>query len=336
VVVVQDLLSQEEIDALLHGVEDGDVSPANDTVHEGVRSYDLVSHDRIVRDKMPSLDAVNERFARYTKANLSKLLKQSADVSVGGVQIMTYEEYMHSLYTPTSLNIFKLRPLRGVALLTLDAKLVSQLVDSFFGGNGRMTRPEKRDFTATECRVVELLLGQAFIDLKEAWSGIYEVHPEHVATEINPSVTNIVRPSELILVSSFTVDIGEVSAGELQIALPYALIEPVRSQLEAGVQKDFVEPDKRWSNSFQSELLDADVSLDVTVLQSQLSLRIINSLKAGDIIPVDKPEHAVVKANAVPLYKATLGQKNGALAVVIQDKVTQPKFDGSHQVDENE
>ena len=155
---MQDLLSQDEIDALLHGVDDGDIDTDDDSDAEGIRNYDLASQDRIVRGRMTTLEMINERFARYTRISLFNLLRRNADVSAGGVQIMKFGEYIHTLYVPTSLNIVKLRPLRGSGLFIFDAKLVFKLGDNFFGGDGRHAKIEGREFTPAEIIVVYMVL----------------------------------------------------------------------------------------------------------------------------------------------------------------------------------
>src|SRR6056297_2252367 len=167
----QDLLSQDEIDALLHGVDSGDVDTEDDLrAHDGVaRAVDLSSQDRIVRGRMPTLEMINERFARHLRISLFNLLRRNADVSTGGVQIMKFGEYIHTLYVPTSLNLCKVRPLRGTSLFVLDAKLVFKLVDNFFGGEGRQAKIEGREFTPTENRIVQKVLNQVFEDMREAW-----------------------------------------------------------------------------------------------------------------------------------------------------------------------
>ena len=217
---VQDLLSQDEIDALLHGVDDGDVETEHDEGVEGTRNWDLTSQDRIVRGRMPTLEMINERFARYTRISLFNLLRHSADVAVGGVQIIKFGEYVHTLYVPTSLNLVKVRPLRGTALCILDAKLVFKLVDNFFGGDGRHAKIEGREFTPTELRVVQLVLKQVFIDMKEAWSNVMDVDFEYVSSEVNPSLANIVSPSEVVVVNSFHIEL-DGGGGDLHITFPY-------------------------------------------------------------------------------------------------------------------
>ncbi|WP_409303702.1 flagellar motor switch protein FliM, partial [Pseudomonas sp. KCJK8993] len=256
---VQDLLSQDEIDALLHGVDDGLVQTEHAAEPGSVKSYDLTSQDRIVRGRMPTLEMINERFARYTRISMFNMLRRSADVAVGGVQVMKFGEYVHSLYVPTSLNLVKIKPLRGTALFILDAKLVFKLVDNFFGGDGRHAKIEGREFTPTELRVVRMVLEQAFIDLKEAWQAIMPVNFEYINSEVNPAMANIVGPSEAVVVSTFHIEL-DGGGGDLHVTMPYSMIEPIREMLDAGFQSDLDDQDERWSKALREDVLDVAVA----------------------------------------------------------------------------
>lgn len=313
---VQDLLSQDEIDALLHGVDDGDVETEGDEGEEGVASYDLSSQDRIVRGRMPTLEMINERFARYTRISMFNFLRRTADVSVGGVQIIKFGEYVHSLYVPTSLNLVKLKPLRGTALFILDAKLVFKLVDNFFGGDGRHVKIEGREFTPTEIRVVQMVLEQAFRDMQEAWAPVFPVDFDYVGMEVNPSLANIVSPSEVVVVSSFHIEL-DGGGGDMHLTLPYSMIEPVREILDAGVQSDIDDVDERWTKALREDVLDAVVPIKARVVDRKITLKELKDLKAGDVIPVEMPEFATLMANGVPIFKSQLGTVNGNLGVKI-------------------
>lgn len=331
---MQDLLSQDEIDALLHGVDDGDIDTEDDADEEGIRNYDLASQDRIVRGRMPTLEMINERFARYTRISLFNLLRRNADVSTGGVQIMKFGEYIHTLYVPTSLNIVKLRPLRGSGLFIFDAKLVFKLVDNFFGGDGRHAKIEGREFTPTEIRVVHMVLEQVFVDMKEAWNAVFKLDFEYVNSEVNPSMANIVSPSEVVVISTFHIEL-DGGGGDLHLAIPYSTIEPIREVLDAGVQSDVDDVDERWMTTIRKDLLSAKVPVNVTVLEDKISLRDVAKMKAGDVIPIDFPELVTVSANKVPMFKARLGQSNGLLAAKIEERIERPK-NVSTMVDDDE
>jgi len=317
---VQDLLSQDEIDALLHGVDDGLVQTEMAAEPGSVKSYDLTSQDRIVRGRMPTLEMINERFARYTRISMFNMLRRSADVAVGGVQVMKFGEYVHSLYVPTSLNLVKIKPLRGTALFILDAKLVFKLVDNFFGGDGRHAKIEGREFTPTELRVVRMVLEQAFIDLKEAWQAIMEVNFEYINSEVNPAMANIVGPSEAVVVSTFHIEL-DGGGGDLHVTMPYSMIEPVREMLDAGFQSDLDDQDERWVKALREDLLDVDVPLTATVARRQLRLRDILHMQPGDVIPVELPEELIMRASGVPSFKVKLGSHKGKLALQVVESI---------------
>ena len=321
---VQDLLSQDEIDALLHGVDDGAIDTDLDSDPGSIKSYDLTSQDRIVRGRMPTLEMINERFARYTRISMFNLMRRSADVAVGGVQVMKFGEYVHTLYVPTSLNLVKMKPLRGTALFILDAKLVFKLVDNFFGGDGRHAKIEGREFTPTELRVVRMVLDQAFVDLKEAWQAVHDVTFEYVNSEVNPALANIVSPSEVVVVSTFHIEL-DGGGGDLHVTMPYSMIEPLREVLDSGVQSDVDEHDERWVRALREEITGVKVPLNATVVKTELKLRDLLSMQAGDVSPVEMPDYMVLCANGVPTFKSKLGSVKGNLALQILGPVTRPR-----------
>ncbi len=321
---MQDLLSQDEIDALLHGVDDGDIGPEEEVDAAGIKAYDLSSNDRIVRGRMPTLEMINERFARYTRISMFNFLRRSADVASGGVQIMKFGEYIHTLYVPTSLNLVKMRPLRGTALFILDAKLVFKLVDNFFGGDGRHAKIEGREFTPTEVRVVQLILTQVFNDMMEAWTPVIPVEFEYVGSEVNPAMANIVSPSEVVVVSTFHIEL-DGGGGDLHLTIPYSMIEPMREVLDAGFQSDVDDVDERWQQSLREDILDAPVEIHGTLAQRDITLREVAALKTGDVIPIEIPEDFVLEANGIPIFTGKMGISNENLAVKIKEQISHRK-----------
>ncbi|HBF07473.1 MAG TPA: flagellar motor switch protein FliM [Gammaproteobacteria bacterium] len=323
---MQDLLSQDEIDALLHGVGDGDIDTESDVSPDGVSGYDLSSQDRIVRGRMPTLEMINERFARYTRISLFSFLRRTADVAAGGVQIIKFSEYLYSLQVPTSLNLVRMRPLRGTGLFIFDAKLVFKLVDNFFGGEGRHVKIEGREFTPTENRVVQIVLEKAFEDMEEAWSPVHPVTFEYMGSEVNPSLANIVSPSEVVVVNTFHVEL-DGGGGDIHLTIPYSMLEPIREILDAGVQSDTDDTDERWAIAMREDIMLANVHMQLKLLKHQMKLRELAKLKKGDIIMVDMPEQATLYAQDVPIFKGKLGTSRGKYAVQIEDKikVTRPQ-----------
>ena len=319
--VTDDILSQEEIDALLHGVDDGDINIESDIVQGDFSDYDLTSQDRIIRGRMPTLELINERFARHTRVSLFNMLRRSAEVSIGGVQVQKFGEYIQTLYVPTSLNMVRMQPLRGMALFVFEAKLVFKLLDNFFGGDGHHAKVDGREFTPTELRVVQMLLDQAFKDLEEAWKPLFDINFDCIGSEVNPAMANIVSPSEAVIVSSFHIDL-DGGGGDMHITMPYSMIEPIKDVLDSGMTGDVDEVDERWLKALRRDILRASVDLECTVVEKKMSLREIIDLKKGDVIPVDIPEDLILRANGVPIYKTRMGTSRGHLGLEIMGRTT--------------
>ncbi len=323
-----DLLSQDEIDALLHGVDSGDVETDDAASFDGVaRSFDFASQDRIVRGRMPTLEMINERFARYFRISFFNMLRRTAEISVSGVQMMKFSEYMHSLFVPTSLNLVKIHPLRGKALCVIDPKLVFITVDNFFGGTGRHAKIEGREFSATETRVIEIVLSLAFKDLCEAWKPVLDVRFEYLNMEVNPQFANIVSPTEVVVVSAFNVEL-DGGGGTFYVVMPYSMLEPIRDLLDAGVQSDRAERDDRWISALKEEVKSAEIQLTCELAECTLKLSEIMELKEGDIIPMNYPEKITVVAEDVPVFRGTYGVHKGSKAVKIIEMVERPKISG--------
>ncbi|MGH8084416.1 MAG: flagellar motor switch protein FliM [Lysobacter sp.] len=312
-----DLLSQDEIDALLHGVDSGAVETEPPPEPGEARNYDFASQDRIVRGRLPTLEMINERFARTWRIGLFNLLRRSADLSVRGVELVRFGEYMHSLQVPTNLNLVKMKPLRGTALVVYEPRLIFTVVDNFFGGNGKYhTRIEGREFTPTEMRVIQLLLKQTFADLVEAWAPVMPVEFEYLNSEVNPHFANIISPREYVVVSKFHVEL-EGGGGEFHVSLPYSMLEPIREQLDAGVQSDRVERDESWTRAMRTQLQDAQVELACALANRQISLRELCRLKVGDVIPIDLPKTVQLQVEQMPLFAGEFGTHNGRNAIKV-------------------
>lgn len=314
-----DLLSQDEIDALLHGVDSGAVDTEPPPAPGEARTYDFASQERIIRGRLPTLEMINERFARTWRIGLFNLLRRSADLSVRGIDMIRFGEYIHSLQVPTNINLVKMKPLRGTGIVMFEPRLIFTVVDNFFGGSGKYhTRIEGREFTPTEMRVIQLLLKQTFSDFAEAWAPVMAVEFEYMNSEVNPHFANIISPREYIVVCRFHVEL-EGGGGELHLALPWSMLEPIREQLDAGVQSDRVEKDENWTTALHAQLQDVAVQLNSTLASRQISLRELSRLKVGDVIPIDLKPEIPVHVEHLPLFTGEFGVHNGKNAVKITE-----------------
>lgn len=324
---VDELLSKDEIDVLLNGVDAGQVeteAPPAPAGYAQSQAYDFTRQDHIVRGRLPTLEMINERFVRHTKLSMFNLLRETVEVSAGSIESIRFAEYMQTIAKPTSLNMVKIRPLRGTSLFVLHADLVVKLVDKFFGGGNREIKVLEREFTSTELRIIQKVLEQAFIDMKEAWKTVMPVDFEFVGAEANPAMANIISSSEMVVVSTFEMEIEE-HKGKFQVVIPYSMLEPVRETLDAGVQADVDDTDERWGQALRKDILYAQVPINCKVAERKITLREILSFKAGDVIPITMPDSHILTANGVPIFETRLGTSNEHLALKIINRIQRPK-----------
>ncbi|QGZ39245.1 flagellar motor switch protein FliM [Pseudoduganella flava] len=316
--MADNFLSQEEVDALLKGVNGDQDDVAAPEEVAGVRTYNLATQERIVRGRMPTLEIINERFARLLRVGLFNFLRRSAEVSVGSVRVSKYSEFIRNLVVPTNLNLVHMKPLRGTALMVFDPGLVFLLVDNLFGGDGRFhTRVEGRDFTATEQRIILRILDIVFEAYTKSWEPVFPVEFEYIRSEMNTQFANIATPNEVVVASTFTVELGSVS-GQIHFCMPYSMIEPIRDALTSSLQGEALEVDKRWIRLMTQQIQIAEVELVATLGTAKVNFDDILNMKVGDIIPLSIPETVEATVDGVPVLDCTYGVLNGQYALKVE------------------
>ncbi len=318
----QDFLSQEEVDALLKGVT-GELDEAPQEVDtSSVRPYNLATQERIVRGRMPTLEVINERFARQLRVGLFNFMRRTADISVGPIRIVKYNQFIRNLVVPTHLNLVQAKPLRGTALFIFDPNLVFLVVDNMFGGDGRFrARVEGRDFTLTEQRIIQRLLGVVFEEYEKSWKPVFELKFEFLRSELNTQFANIATPNEVVVVTTFNIEFGS-TAGEFHICMPYAMIEPVRDKLNNSMQGEQMVVDRRWLRLLAQQIQMAEVELVATLGQTAVTFDQILKMRAGDVIALEIPEAIIAAVDGVPVMECRYGQFNGQYALKVEKMLT--------------
>ncbi|MGV3654098.1 MAG: flagellar motor switch protein FliM [Noviherbaspirillum sp.] len=316
--MADNFLSQDEVDALLKGVTGETDEPSAAVDGGAIRPYNLATQERIVRGRMPTLEIINERFARLFRIGLFNFLHRSAEVSVGPVRVSKYSEFIRNLVVPTNLNLVHFKPLRGTALIILDPNLVFLLVDNLFGGDGRFhSRVEGRDFTQTEQRIIQRVLGIVFETYGKSWEPVYPLEFEYVRSEMNTQFTNIATPNEVVVATTFTIELGQVS-GEMHFCTPYSMIEPVRDILTSSLQGETLEVDQRWIRLMTQQIQTAEVELVAELGTARSTLGALLQLKVGDLIPLAIPPSLEAKVDGVPLMECSYGKQNGRYALRVE------------------
>jgi flagellar motor switch protein FliM len=319
----QQILSQDEVDALLQGITGESQKLEQEEIPEGgVRVYDIASQERIVRGRMPTMEIIGERFARNIRIGLFNFIRKSPEVSINGIKVQKYSAFLREIVVPTNFNIVSVRPLRGSGLIVCDPSIVFAVIDSLFGGIGKFhTRIEGRDFSATEQRVIERLVECIITEYRNAWKGIYPLELDYQRSEMQPQFANIATPSEIVVSSSFTLEIGETS-GTIHFCIPYSTLEPIRDVLYSSIQGDSTEPDRRWVNLLKEQIKSAEVDLIAELGTAQATVEQLLSFKPGDFIEVDLLPMIQAKVDGVPVFDCHYGTSDGHYAVKIDKLLT--------------
>lgn len=315
----ESFLSQEEVDALLEGVTGESQKSADEEALPGeIRFYNISSQERIVRGRMPTMEIVNERFARNLRISLFNFIRRSPEVSVGPVQVQRYSAFLRELAVPTSFNIMAVRPLRGSGMIVCEPSLIFGVIDTLYGGIGKFqSRIEGRDFSATEQRIINRLVNVISEEYKNAWRGIYPLELEYQRSEMQPQFANIATPSEIVVSCSFQLEIGEIS-GSIHFCIPYATLEPIRDVLYSSTQGDSIEVDRRWVNVLTREIQAAEVTMVVELAKAETTVEEILAMKPGDFIELERLPLVEASVNSVPVFECHYGTHNAKYAVKIE------------------
>ncbi|MDO9073486.1 MAG: flagellar motor switch protein FliM [Rubrivivax sp.] len=319
----QQILSQDEVDALLQGITgESQKLEQEEAPTTGVREYDLASQERIVRGRMPTMEVINERFARNIRIGIFNFIRKSPEVAIGGIKMQKFSAFLREIVVPTNFNIVNVKPLRGSGLIVCDPSLVFAVIDALFGGVGKYhTRIEGRDFSPTELRVIHRLVEVITAEYKKAWTGVYPVELEYQRSEMQPQFASIATPSEIVVSTSFTLEIGDTT-GTVHFCIPYSTLEPIRDTLYSTVQGDSSEPDRRWVNLLTHQIQSAEVELVAELATAGATVEQLLSFKPGDFIELDLNPMIKAKVSGVPVFDAHYGTSSNKYAIKIDRLLT--------------
>jgi len=328
----KDFLSQDEVDSLLQGVtgESPEQDEPVDTEEDagGVRPYHLGSQERIVRGRMPTMEIINARFARLFRLAFFNLIRRTADISVGQIRIQQYSEFIRNLPVPANFNVIQPKPLRGHALFIFDPNLIFLVVDSMFGGDGRFhTRVEGREFTQTEHRIIQKLLGAVFESYSKAWEPVYPLEFEFVRSEMNSQFASVTTANEVVLVTTFDIEFGGIG-GAFHVVMPYAMLEPIRELLYSTVQGEHMASDTRWLRMLTTQMKSAEVELTAILGSARVTMDQVIKMRAGDVIQLETSKIILAQVDNVPVMECTYGVSKGQYALKVE-KILPTKIEAS-------
>ena len=298
-------------------------APADDVVARlaaaAARDYDMSVDVRFVRRPMPTLDIVNERFLRNLRVGMFHFARRSPEIAIDPVEVQRFSEFLGSVPSPTNFNIVSLQPLRGSGLVVCDATLISLLVDALYGGDGKLHAAiEGRDFSPTEQRVIQRLLGVVCTEYGKAWKDIYPLVLAPQRSETHAQFVNIAVPAEMVVVTTVHLAVGDFS-GAIRICMPYGSFEPIRETLYGAQQAEALAEDRRWVTMLTREIQAAEVTLSAELAQPELTVGELLAMKAGDFIQFDRPARIVASVDGTPVFACHYGTHSARYALRIDE-----------------
>lgn len=332
------VLSQNEVDALLAAVSEGEVGGSgNDSggnsssagSDPGVIVYDLTSQDRIIRGRMPQLDVIYEKFMRAFRVSLSSALRKIASLNHASTDFLKFGEFINTLPIPTCMSVLRFNALRGSALIVVESKLAYALVDSFLGGIDRpYTKIEGKEFTAIELSIIRKVVELALADLETAWAAVSKIDASFVRTEVNPQFVGIVPPTDVVIASTFDIEL-ENANGTITLVIPYSTIEPIKAKLSSGFQVESDQTDKKlWTAVLKEQFLETDVSVRVSLGNTEITMGDLVNMQVGDVIPLeqDATGELNLEVEGVKKFKCYYGVSHGNVAVQVT-RVLRDRYD---------
>jgi flagellar motor switch protein FliM len=315
------ILSQDEMNALLKGVQSGDIDTetAKKKALSDAKPYDLTRHEHVLQGKMPRLELANKRFAKSLKNSVSTLIMRLADVSIHHVETLTFGEFIKIVPSLSSINMFKMEPLKGHALLILEAPLVYAFVEFFFGGNGKQYNiAEEKSFTSIEQRVIKRVVNIALRDLSTAWNEIIPIRPEHVGSEMNLQFVTIVAHSDVIINIEIHIKVDDFT-GKLFICIPYSMIEPVKDKFYSVIQAEKVDVDQGCIAKLKEVIMDSPVEITAELGTAEITFGNLMNLDTGSVINLGKslPDESVIKVEGIQKFRGMPGYSQGNQAIKI-------------------
>jgi flagellar motor switch protein FliM len=325
------VLSQDEVDALLNAVNDdpessgeaengADGSGENGQSDANIQPYDLTNQDRVIRGRMPILEIIYERFIRQFRVSLSNSLRKISTISMISTDLLKFGEFVNTLPIPSCMCIMRFNELRGPALIVFESKLAYAIIDSYFGGTDRpFTKIEGKEFTSIELSFMRRVMDMAINDLEEAWAPVHRIDAQYVRTEINPQFVGVVPPSDVIITTTFEVEF-ESASGTIMVVIPYSTIEPIKQKLSSGFQVESDQTDKRlWTSIIKEQLMETDIEVKVNLGETEILMKDLMEMKIGDVIPLDQDSSGEIPIaiEGVKKFKGYYGIHHGTVAIQV-------------------
>lgn len=318
------ILSQEEVDALLQGVQSGEIeTEPKKTSEDGVKPYDFTKEGQIVLTRLQGLEIITEKFTKNLRNSLSSAIMKFVDITVKGIEVIRFGEFMNTIPLPSSINIVRIEPLTGYILVVIDASMIFAFIEYFFGGNGgHRVKIEGRQFSPIEQKIIKKLVSISISDLVTAWNTLMPIKAEHVSSEMNPRFVTIANPTEYAIKVEISIEM-EGSKGRLFLCIPYSVVEPIKEKLSSSVQESKIRVDEKDIEQIKEIIMDSCVDIVIEIGETELTIDELLSLEVGNVVMLNKSisDPLIVRVEGVPKFKCLPGLRKGSQAIKITEMI---------------
>lgn len=328
------ILSQDEINALLRGLSDGNLESEEleADAGDGVSKFDIASQERIIRGRMPTMELIHDRFSRSFRNAFAKFLGKGCFINVGAIDIVKFGMFMKKLPLPSSLHIYRMPPLQGYALMVVSTNLVFAIIDCLFGGKGRgKVKIEGREYTPIETRLIAKVVLMALEILRDSWAPVHPVDFVYARSEFNPLAIAIVPPTDVVIIVTIEIELEQESS-TLTLCTPYSTIEPIRQKLTTGLQSTRLESSASGPNRMEANLKSSEINIAVELGRGIVRTKDLINLQIGDIIPLTSSpaEPATIMIEGRPKFNGVVGSHKGSRAIKILSPIIDESLTQEH------
>jgi flagellar motor switch protein FliM len=332
---LSEILSQAEIDALLGAISRGEIDAGemdSDSARQEVKSFDFHRPSKFSKDQIRTIEMMHESFCRLAQNQLSALLRSLVEIKVVSADQVSYEEFVRSMPVPTLINIVQIEPLEGNAVFQLNLPLAFSVIDRLVGGPGTQ-RPRLRELTEIEHALMRNVTEVLLAAISEAWSAIVPVTFRFVGAEMNPQFAQVVAPSDMVVLISFEVALGQFAGGMMSLCIPYLVLEPAIGKFSA---QSYFSGNKAADmpglpEDIADELGLVGVPVAIELGDTELMVTDLLALDVGDVVPLEVPVGADVTltVGGTRAYTAQPGTRGKRLAVQVTGRIPDDVAEGA-------
>ncbi len=318
---MEQILTQEEIDALLKGLSEGEIPLKEEKVgHRELRRFDFIRHAKTRREHLPALQFIFDRFGKSFQSSLSVFIEEDVEVELKPIQYIRYEEFVRSLPLPTNMNVLVTENLKGFFIVVFDAKIIFAILEILFGAaDVTPPRVEGREFTKIELGVIRKVLEIVSTEMEKAWEPVYRISCRYSRSEMNPAFITLISPEETVCVCEFSVSVASVN-GWMKICIPYNILETIKDHLLTTPSREDMDMRKKWFEKLFERVKDVPLDARAILGRKSMVLKDFLELKPGSLFLLDKfvEDPVVIEIENKPKFEGRIGAYKGLKAVKIE------------------